>query len=435
MSREKRQLGVGLGILACVGIYAACTPSATDTDPPSTNGDEDGGATTTDGATTSDASTSDDGAVPEDGSTPTGKPISSCTTATLWAGNPTYDAPDPSTRPADGTGILEDPPLQWGSLTFVGDMLYTRDTGEIWAVDTSAASPVERRIIGQNGGDEVTIKFGKCADARLGAIEGIAALPDGSLVAPDAFANAVVHIVNPTDAESCTVESWAGTNADTSFSGMNYPNLGDVDGPIGTSRIGYPTAITTNDAGEVLFYDGQSKKFKKIAADAEHTVSTIGAMPDGLDICYGMVNAGGTVYALGYGGNTTNVYKIDGGAISKVAGGDPSAWEGLQTTPQLGGLTTDGTNLIVAGMGFVWLVRPTGTITHIAGSGERVDLVKAGYDPMAPHPALQVTLKPRAGASEAAVGSPDYLGFKDGAIYYRGHGTSTASYVEKIDCD
>ena len=34
------------------------------------------------------------------------------------------------------------------------------------------------------------------------------------------------------------------------------------------------------------------RKFKKIANDATHTVSTIGKMPDDLDICYGMINIG-----------------------------------------------------------------------------------------------------------------------------------------------
>jgi hypothetical protein len=428
MTREKKQLGLGFGVLACMSIYAACSSSSNDK--PAANDAPDAATPSADASpsTATDAS--------PDGSTgTTGHPISSCSTATLWAGNPTYDAADPSVRPADGTGILADPPFQWGSLSFVGNMLYTRDTGEIWAVDTSVASPVEHRILGQNGGNEVTIKFGKCSDARVGAIEGIADLPDGSLVAADAFANSIVHIKSPTDAASCTVESWAGTNADTTFSGTDYPNLGDVDGPIGTSRLGYPTAITTDGAGTVYFYDGQYAKFKKIANDESHTVSTIGKMPDGLDLCYGMVHIGSTVYALGYGSNTTNIYKIEGTSITKVAGGDPSAWEDLQTTPQLGGITTDGTNLIVAGQGLMWLVTTTGTIKHIAGSGERVDLVKDGYDPKAPHPALEVTLKPRGGASAASVGSPDYLGFKDGAVYYRGHGASTAAYVEKIQCN
>jgi hypothetical protein len=418
--------GFGIGISACSSTTnnvnnAPDGSTSTPVDGSTTNPDDSGSTTNPDGGGT------------------TGTPITSCSTATLWAGNPTYDAADPSTRPADGTGILADPPFQWGSLTFVGKMLYTRDTGEIWSVDTSAASPVEKRMIGQNAGADVSIKFGKCSDARLGAIQGIADLPDGSLVAPDAFANSVVHIKNPNDPATCTVESWAGTNTDVSFTGTNYPNIGDVDGPVGTSKIGYPTAVTTDGAGTVYFYDGQSSKFKKIANDAAHTVSTIGKMPDNLDICYGMVHIGSTVYALGYGVNgssMTNVYKIVGTAITKVAGGAMSAWENLGTTPQLGGITTDGTNIIVAGQGYMWLVNVTsGAIKRIAGSGERLDLVKPSYDPKLPHPALEVTLKPRGSASFASVGSPDYLGFKDGAVYYRGHGASTAAYVEKIQCN
>lgn len=419
-----------LALLSAASLsVVACQSTNNGTDSPN------GGNTPTNTPDGGSSTTNPDGGSTNPPPPGTGAPITSCSTATLYAGNPVYDAPDPSTRPADNTGILADPPFQWGNLSFVGKMLYTRDTGEIWVVDTSAASPVEHRIIGSNGGNEVAIKFGKCSDARVGAIQGIVDLPDGSLVAADAWANMIVHIKNPTDAATCVVESWAGTNTDTTFQGTDYPNLGDVDGAVGTSRIGYPTAITTDGAGIVYFYDGQARKFKKIAADANHTVSTIGAMPDNLDISYGMLHIGSTVYALGYDGSVTNIYKIEGTTFTKVAGGDASKWEDLGTTPQLGGFTTDGTNLIVAGQGFVWLVNPAnGSIKHIAGSGERVDLEKAGYDPKAPHPALEVTLKPMGGASAAAVGSPDYLGFKDGAIYYRGHGPSTAAYVEKIQC-
>lgn len=419
---------------ALAGLVLACSSSSNNAsaDAGSTSGgppNDGGGTTDAEGGTT----TPDTGTNPEGG--PTGA-ISSCSTATLWAGNPTYDAVDPSVRPADGTGILADPPFQWGSLSFVGARLYTRDTGEIWYVDTSAAAPVEKKLVGSNQGADVSLKFGACSSALLGAIQGIVALKDGSLVAPDAFANDVVHIKNPTDPTTCTVESWAGTKDDTMFSGTNYPNIGDVDGPIGTSRIGYPTAIATDGNDIVYFYDGQARKFKKIANDAVHTVSTIGAMPDSLDVCYGMTSIGASIYALGYGSNgVTNIYKIVGTTITKVTGGDGAFWGVGAGAAQLGGITTDGTNLIVAGKGYMWLVKlADGSKTVIAGSGEIVDLVKAGYDPKASQPALGVTLKPQASASFASTGSPDYLGFKDGAVYYRGHGASTAAYVEKIQC-
>ena len=413
---------------ALTGIVVACSSDTTnagtaDGGPTTTNNPEGGSTTNPDGGSTTN---------PEGGGS-TGTAISSCTTATLFAGDPLYDAPDPSTRPADGTGILTDPPFQWGNLSFVGNILYTRDTGEIWYTDTSAAAPVEKHLLGSNNsGSSVAITFGACAQARVGAIQGIADLPDGSLVAADAFGNEIIHITSP-QAAGCSIESWAGTNTSTSFDGTDYPNIGDVDGAVGTSKIEYPTAITTDGAGTVFFYDSGAKKFKKIANDTAHTTSTVVAMPDGNDICYGMVHIGTTIYALGYDGNQTSVYKIVGTAITKVAGGDGSAWEGLDgKTPQLGGITTDGTNIIVAGEGYVYLVNVTsGVIKQIAGSGEIVDLPSTAK---APTTAAAVVLKPKGGASAAAVGSPDYLGFKDGAIYYRGHGDSTAAYVEKIQC-
>ena len=48
-----------------------------------------------------------------------------CSTGTLFAGNPTYNG-SPSDRPASGTGIHADPPLQWENLVFSGTHLFTR---------------------------------------------------------------------------------------------------------------------------------------------------------------------------------------------------------------------------------------------------------------------------------------------------------------------
>src|SRR5690606_36164431 len=116
-----------------------------------------------------------------DGGGPVNGAASSCSTGTLYAGNPVYDG-EPTDRPAPGTGILEDPPLQWQNLVFAGTNLYTRDQGEIWHVGTSAAAPVENRIAGLNVGATFPYKAGACEEARFAKIEGLAALPDGSLV-------------------------------------------------------------------------------------------------------------------------------------------------------------------------------------------------------------------------------------------------------------
>lgn len=432
-----------LSTAAVVSLGTACVNNAKDdgdagTSSGGTSGssgtsgtpDGDGGSSGTSGGTSS-GGTSSGGT--SSGGTSSGAPITSCTTATLWAGNPLYEAANPSVRPTDGTAILADPPFQWGSLSFIDDRLYTRDTGEIWYVDLGANPLVEKHLLGANQGNEVALKFGACGTARVGAIQGIVALKDGSLVAPDAFGNDILHVKNPNDAATCAVESWAGLTADTTFSGQDYPNLGDVDGPVGTSKIGYPTAIATDGDDNIFFYDGQAEKFKYVANDANHTVKTIAKMPDDLDICYGMVNIGSTIYALGYGANgVTNIYKVGQTSLTKVTGGNGDFWGLGPSSAQLGGLTTDGTNLFVAGRGYVWLVKISdGSIKVIAGNGQYQDVAADAKDA---HPALEVGLVPWAPASAASIGSPDFLGFKDGALYYRGHGDSTASYVEKIQC-
>ena len=412
--------------IAGIGAIAACSST-------SSTANADGGTPTKTTNPDASMSTNPDGSM----NNPTSGPITSCTTATLFAGDPTREHPDNgSERPTDGTGILADPPFQWGNLTYNGSTLYTRDTGEVWYVDTSAAAPVEKHLLGSNGGNQIDITFGACTAARVGAIQGMVILKDGSIVATDAFANDIIHIVSPTDPKNCKVESWAGTNASTSFTGTSYPNIGDVDGPVGTSKIEYPVSIAFDGNDTIYFFDSGKGKVKKLfVSDTTHAVTSIGKLPGNEDISYGAVNIGSTIYMLGYDGTVTNVYKIVGTAISKVAGGGTDAWPDLRTTPQIGGITTDGTNIITAGQGFMWLVNVTsGAITHIAGSGERVDLNASGYDAKASHPALDVVLKPQSSASEAAVGSPDYLAFKDGAVYYRGHGGGTASYVEKVQC-
>src|SRR5438552_2004718 len=53
-----------------------------------------------------------------------------CTTATIFAGNPTHD--DPMLRPADGTGLLADPPFPYRTVAFSNGQLITHDGQEIW---------------------------------------------------------------------------------------------------------------------------------------------------------------------------------------------------------------------------------------------------------------------------------------------------------------
>ena len=63
-----------------------------------------------------------------------------CSTAELFAGNPSYE--EPMDRASDGQGLLDNPPLAWRSLLFVDDKLVTHVGQEIWYTDLKAAKPV-----------------------------------------------------------------------------------------------------------------------------------------------------------------------------------------------------------------------------------------------------------------------------------------------------
>src|SRR5262249_28660175 len=134
-----------------------------------------------------------------------------CSTGTLFAGNPSYDG-EPNDRITPGTSMKADRPFKWQNLVFVGNTLYSRDAGELWSVDTSAANPVMNRVAGRNpAGSRYTFTAGTCANARFGWIKGIAAMPDGNVLVVDGLANAVVKVNNPTS-PACAVEYWAGTH-------------------------------------------------------------------------------------------------------------------------------------------------------------------------------------------------------------------------------
>ena len=418
---------IGLTVLSAAVVTAAAACSAKNNDA------ADGGASS------SSSSSSGDGGG-SSSSSGDGGPIgmaTSCSTGSLYAGNPVYDG-TPSDRPTTGTGILADPPLQWSSLTFAGDILYTRDTGEIWAVDTSAAAPVETLVLGKNAAN-FNFNDGPCATARLTAVQGIVALADGSLVATDAFANAVVHIKNPKDAATCAVEYWAGNNTPATDIDpmMSTPNPGDVDGPLGTSRLNFPTAITTDDAGIVYFFDADSHKIKMIANDAVHTVTSLGKAPAAIDKVWNMTHIGSTLYGMGYDGNVTTVFKFDTASktFSTVISGNGTddTFDPISgATPLLGGITTDGANLLISGKGYLWSLTTNGKLSLVAGAGENIDWPTA--DAKKTSAALDLQLVSAKGSSAAAVGSPDYITYHNGAVYVRSHGAATAAYVTKISC-
>jgi hypothetical protein len=365
----------------------------------------------------------------------------SCSTATLFAGNPLYDG-QPNDRANPGTGIKADPPFHWQNLVFVGNLLYSRDAGELWAVDTSAANPVVERIAGKNpSGSNYAFAAGPCANARFGWIKGIAPVADGGLLVVDGLANAVLKVKDPTGA-SCTVEYWAGTMTPKPELNPSFPpNVGDQDGPGAKAKFSNPGPIVTDDADNAYVYDSDSRKIKKIANDAEHTISTLGGKK--IDAPYtirNMTRIGSKLYGIGDDSTKATVVEVDTatGATRTVIEGRTDAFPPLAPgrSATLHGITTDGTGLIISGLGYVWYLTTAGKLTHIAGDGvSYIDFPKSGYDPKASQPALKVQLPgARAAASpEQEVGSFEFITYHKGAIYTRG-ARGTGYFVEKISC-
>jgi hypothetical protein len=369
------------------------------------------------------------------------KAATSCSTATLFAGNPLYDG-QPNDRPAPGTGIKADPPFHFQNLVFVGKVLYSRDAGELWAFDTSAAKPVGKRIAGRNaGGSNSAFTAGPCESARFGWIKGIAALKDGSLFIVDGLANAVLKVKDPAG-KNCKVEYWAGTSEPKAeFNPGSPPNMGDQDGPGAKAKFSNPGPIVTDDAGNAYVYDSDSRKIKKIANDTAHTVSTLGGKK--IEAPYTIRNLtriGAKLYGIGDDSTTATVVEIDTatGATRKVIEGRSEAFPPLPSSRSatLHGITTDGTGLIISGLGTVWYLTTAGKLKHIAGDGiPSIDFPRGGYDPKAKQPALKAQLP---GARIAVgpnqeVGSFEFITYHDGAIYLRG-ARGPGYFVEKISC-
>lgn len=368
------------------------------------------------------------------------RPATTCSTATLWAGNPTYDG-QPSDRPKSGTALKADPPFHYQNLVFVGNILYTRDAGELWAIDTSAASPVENRIAGLNPtGSNYAFTAGPCTSARIGWIKGIAPLPDG-LVVVDGLSNAVLKVKDPMG-KGCTVEYLAGTNTPKQgFNPSTPPNTGDQDGAGAKAKFSNPGPVVTDDAGNAYVYDSDSRKIKKIANDAAHTVSTLGGKK--IDAPYAirnMTRIGTKLYAIGDDSTKATVVEIDTatGNTRTIIEGRSDAFPPLEPghSATLHGITTDGTGLIISGLSAVWYLTTAGKLTHIAGDGvQSIDFPRTGYDPQAPHPALKAQLPGSRAAPgpNQEVGSFEFITYHHGAIYTRG-ARGPASFVEKISC-
>ncbi|HEY2370798.1 MAG TPA: hypothetical protein VGH87_30600, partial [Polyangiaceae bacterium] len=320
---------------------------------------------------------------------------------------------------------------------------------EVWSVDLSASSPVEKRIAGVTpSGSTYDFSMGACASASTTQLRGLAALPDGSLVASDYWANAIVKITNP-DSPSCTVSSIAG-NAGP-FTGIDpsddttYPPSGTADGQGSAASFTELGAMIADASGTIYVADrtvsqGPSTVRKIDSSGKVTTLLTLSEKDGTPDAIHNFTIMNGKLYAAaGDASNQSYVFQIDttSGAMTMIHSGDSDAWDPVPSgeDPTVSGITNDGTSLIVAGDGYVWYLGLGGSLKLVAGTGYDIDNFPSGYDAHASHSALDLALPAAIGsADENGTGSLYHVAYKDGAVYFRGHADGTAAFIEKIAC-
>ena len=373
-----------------------------------------------------------------------------CTQGTLYAGDPVYTG-DPNLRPTSGTAIKADPPLVWQTLVISGTHLYTRQESEVWSVDMSAGSPVETKIAGTTpSGSTYDFNAGPCSSANLTQLRGLGAMADGSLVASDYWANAIVKIANPDNPSTCTVSVIAGTagpltGLDPSTS-STLPPPGNANGKGSAASFNGPQALTVDPSGNIFVVDHQVSNDATIVRRIDptgfaSTLVTLGTNPGAPMKITNFTQIGGTIYAAAQD-DTNNSYviaiDIQNPAVKTILGGGSDKFPPVSsgTDPAIHGITTDGKNLIIAGDGYVWYLTLDGKLTQIAGGTENsINFFSAGYDPKAAHPALQLELPTAIGsADENGTGSFNHIVYSNGAVYYRGFADGSSAFVEKIAC-
>jgi hypothetical protein len=354
-------------------------------------------------------------------------------------------------RAVSGAGILSDPSLLWQTLVFAGNELYTRQEAEVWSVDLSGSSPVEILVTGTGSPGSASNYSGAapCASATFAELGGLAAMADGSLVLSDRFAGAVLRITNPSNPASCAVTVLAGTagpvNGIDPGDPATLPPSGNADGSGTAATFNNVGALAADPAGNVYVYDtlvadgsGLVRKIDTAHGNKVTTLARLGASPGAPMSITNFTVIGSSLYAASR--DTTNdayVIQIDTttGAVTIIHGGDASAFDPVQDgdDPEVTGITNDGTNLIVAGAGYVWYLTLAGDLTLLAGTGVDADYFPSGYDPTAPQPAASLALPTASGpADEYGKGSSNHIAYHQGGVYFRG--VADGYFVERIAC-
>jgi hypothetical protein len=380
-----------------------------------------------------------------------GTALTSCSTGTLFEGNPVFDGDTEDIgKSVDGQGLFDDPPLRNEALAFVGSHVFIETETEIWASDLSAKTPTLTRIAGvEAAGDEAFLEAGKpCADTHFLVMRGMIAKPNGKLAVVDYVGGAVIEISDPGGA-NCKSEYVAGTHVKSADPGPDYPVLpGDVDGPGKDALFGNADnhggvfRLASDPDNNLFVYDNGNNKFKMIANedDADRTVSTVGVSQDG-DNLTGLTYLKGKLYAVGVDGTNDVLLEID---PAKYDEGDATAnvkeifrernhFEEIESSHQavITQVINDGEALIITGnSGYIWRVATDGKVlATLAGTGIHLGY-DGGFDPTLSHPADEWQLAFT--VSNSAVGGP-WLAQNGNKLYWSG-GYGVGKHIVGFDC-
>ncbi|MFT3808691.1 MAG: hypothetical protein QM698_02110 [Micropepsaceae bacterium] len=349
-----------------------------------------------------------------------------CTTGELFAGAPDYA--EPAERAKNGQGLLDVPPLGFRALVFDGDKLVTAVGPEIWYSDLSAEKPVVKRITGResNARDSVS---GKCRDARMVNISGIAMLPHGSIAGADQAANTIFVVSDPYGPD-CKVTFLAGAvQPQLPLANAQPTNIGDADGVGGEVLMRGPDWVAATDDGTIYFIDSGNGKLKKVLPQAPRAVETVLTLPD--ITYYALTLMDGKLYAIGNNDMSDGILvEIDlaTAEATEIVNGRSDRWLS-DGSINVSGLATDGEGLFTVQSGQLLYVTKDGDIESIAGNGTYFEPT-ADYDPRKPTKASDLEMWSRRRTQTA--GANVFLAYRDGEVYFSAQGDTP--YILKITC-
>jgi hypothetical protein len=302
-------------------------------------------------------------------------PPTNCVDATLLMGNPYFDGNLEGWNP-DGQGMLDDPPLRSRHLAGLPDDRIAIETQfEVWGAEAGQL----HRIAGMEDdpGDTRYSPNGACAEVRVLIAAGIAGLPDGRIVVADTRGNGLVELREPFgDCQGAVIAGNPDVTLDVDVGGTGTAAPGDVDGPGAMARFNGVERPVSDEDGNIYVIDTGNSKFKRIADDADRTVSTVFSYDDGLPMA--MTAFGGTLYVSGTVAGEDFIWAIDvAGGTREVLyqGGD--LFEELDTGADsiFFGMTNDGVDLLLAsGQGYIVRVSTAGApLGIVAGFGPVID--------------------------------------------------------------